>query len=106
MTVELGTTLALSAFVFLSVAGLAWQVGRVEGRLIGVERSVERLHADVGRLRKDTAGLREAVKVILLRLSAKSEETAGFEGPSQERSGQAPEVSGYRWTDEDCLPCS
>ena len=73
MTAELGTILGLSAFVFLSVVGLAWQVGRVEGRLIGVERSVERLHADVGRLRKDTAGLREDVKVILLRLPAKAE---------------------------------
>ena len=106
MTAELGTILGLSAFVFLSVAGLAWQVGRLEGRLIGVERLVERVQADVGRLRGDIAGLREDVKVILLRLPAEPEETAGFGGPSQERSGQAPEVSGYRWAVEDCSPCS
>ena len=105
MTVELGTILGPSAFVFLSVVGLAWCVGRVEERLIGVERLVERVQADVGRLREDIAGLREDVEVILLRLPAKTEETAGFGGPSQERSGQAPEVSGYRWTDEDCSPC-
>lgn len=41
-------------------------MGRVEGRLIGVERSVERLNADMDRLRED-------VKVILRRLPAKAE---------------------------------
>ena len=66
MTAELGTILGLSAFVFLSVVGVAWLVGRVEGRLTGVERSVERLQADID-------GLREDVKVILLRLPAKAE---------------------------------
>ena len=60
MTAELGTILRLSVFVFLSVVGLTWRMGRVEGRLSGVERSVERLQAD-------TDGLREDVKVILLR---------------------------------------
>ena len=73
MTAELGTILGLGAFVLLSVVGVAWLVGRVEGRLIGVERSVERLQADVGRLREDIAGLRENVKAILLRLPAKPE---------------------------------
>lgn len=66
MTAELGTILGLNAFVVLSVVGLAWCVGRVEGRLVGVERSVERLQADMD-------GLREDVKVILLRLPAKAE---------------------------------
>lgn len=49
MTAELGTILGLNAFVILSVVGVAWCVGRVEGRLIGVERSVERLQTDMGR---------------------------------------------------------
>ena len=66
MTAELGTILGLSAFVFLSVAGVAWRMGRVEGRLTGVERSVERIQADID-------GIREDVKVILLRLPAKAE---------------------------------
>ena len=66
MTAELGTILGLNAFVVLSVVGLAWCVGRVEGRLTGVERAVERLQAEV-------AGLREDVRVILLRLPAKAE---------------------------------
>ena len=66
MTVELGTILGLSIPVVLSVVGVAWRLGRVEGRLTGVERSVERLHADMGRLRED-------VKTILLRLPAKAE---------------------------------
>ena len=66
MTAELGTILGLNAFVILSVVVLAWFMGRVEGRLIGVERSVERLHADMDRLRED-------VKVILRRLPAKAE---------------------------------
>ena len=66
MTAELGTILGLSVFVFLSVIGVAWRMGRVEGRLIGVERSVERLQADID-------GLREDVKLILLRLPAKAE---------------------------------
>ena len=66
MSAELGTILGLSIPVVLSVVGVAWRLGRVEGRLIGVERSVERLHADMDRLRED-------VKVILLRLPAKAE---------------------------------
>jgi len=65
MTAELGTILGLNAFVTLSVVGLAWGVRRVEGRLIGVERSVERLQTEM-------AGLREDVKVILRRLPAKA----------------------------------
>ena len=70
MTAELGTILGLSIPVVLSVVGVAWRLGRVEGRLTGVERSVERLQADID-------GLREDVKVILLRLSAKAEKTTG-----------------------------
>ena len=66
MTAELGTILGLSIPVVLSVIGVAWRMGRVEGRLTGVERSVERLQADID-------GLREDVKVILLRLPAKAE---------------------------------
>jgi len=66
VTDEVGTILGLSAFVFLSVAGLAWQAGRVEGRLTGVERSVERLQADMDGLRRD-------VRAIPLRLPAKAE---------------------------------
>ena len=66
MTAELGTILGLSIPVVLSVVGVAWRLGRVEGRLTGVERSVERLQADID-------GLREDVKVILLRLPAKAE---------------------------------
>ena len=66
MTAELGTILGLSIPVVLSVVGVAWRLGRVEGRLTSVERSVERLQADMD-------GLREDVKVILLRLPAKAE---------------------------------
>ena len=66
MTADLGAILGLNAFVVLSVVGLAWCVGRVEGRLIGVERSVERLQADMDRLRGD-------VKAILFRLGTKAE---------------------------------
>lgn len=66
MTAELGTILGLSAFVILSVVGVALCMSRVEGRLIGVEHSVERLQTDVD-------GLREDVKAILLRLPAKAE---------------------------------
>ena len=66
MTAELGTILGLSIPVVLSVVGVAWRLGRVEGRLTGVERSVERLHADMDRLRED-------VKTILLRLPAKTD---------------------------------
>ena len=66
MTAELGTILGLSIPVVLSVVGVAWRLGRVEGRLTGVERSVERLQADIDGLRKD-------VKLILLRLPAKAE---------------------------------
>lgn len=66
MTAELGTTLGLNAFVVLSVVGLAWCVGRIDGRLIGVDRSVERLQ-------DDTHGLREDVKAILLQLPTKAE---------------------------------
>ena len=66
MTAELGAILRLNAFVLPSVVGLAWCVGRVEGQLIGVERSVERLHDDMD-------GLGEDVKAILLRLPAKAE---------------------------------
>ena len=66
MTAELGTILGLSIPVVLSVIGVAWRMGRVEGRLTGVERSVERLQADID-------GLREDVKAILRRLPAKVE---------------------------------
>ena len=66
MTAELGTILGLSIPVVLSVVGVAWRMGRVEGRLTGVERSVERLQTDIDFLRED-------VKVILLRLPAKAE---------------------------------
>ena len=66
MTAELGAILGLNAFVIFSVVVLAWCVGRVEGRLIGVERSVERLQAEM-------AGLRDDVKAILLRLPTKVE---------------------------------
>lgn len=66
MTAELGVILGLSAFVILSVVGLAWRLGRIEGRMAGLEQSVERLHADIDRLRDD-------VKAILLRLPAKPE---------------------------------
>ena len=66
MTAELGTILGLSIPVVLSVIGVAWRMGRVEGRLTSVERSVERLQADMDGLRKD-------VKAILLRLPAKAE---------------------------------
>ena len=66
MTAELGAILGLSIPVVLSVIGVAWRMGRVEGRLSGVEQSVERLQADID-------GLREDVKVILLRLPAKAE---------------------------------
>ncbi len=65
-TAELGTIQGLSALVFLSVVGLAWGVGRVEGRLFRVERSVERLQADMD-------GLRENVRNILVRLPAKAD---------------------------------
>ncbi len=74
MTDELGTPLGLGAFVFLSVVGVARCVGRVKGRLSGVERSVERLRADwrrlrpdMNRLRDDIGRLRSHVEAILLR---------------------------------------
>lgn len=60
MTAELGTILGLSIPLVLSVIGVAWRMGRVEGRMSGIEQSVERLQADIN-------GLRETVKVILLR---------------------------------------
>ncbi len=66
MTAELGTILGLNIPVLLVVIGVAWRMGRVEGRLTGVERSVERLHAEMDRLRED-------VKTILLRLPPKPE---------------------------------
>jgi len=66
MTAELGTILGLSIPVLVAVIGVAWRMGRVEGRLTGVERSVERLHAEMDRLRED-------VKTILLRLPPKPE---------------------------------
>ena len=66
MTAELGTMLGLSIPVVLSVIGVAWRMGCVEGRLSGVARSVERLQADMDRLRND-------VKAILVRLPAKVE---------------------------------
>ncbi len=50
--VELGTTVGLSIPVVLSIVGVAWRVGRVEGRMAGVDRSVERLQVDVGCLRR------------------------------------------------------
>ena len=52
MTTELGTILGLSIPVVLSVVGVAWRMGRVEGRMAGVEQSVERLHVDIDRLRE------------------------------------------------------
>lgn len=73
MSVELGAILGVNALVILSVVGLAWCVGRVEGRLSGVERSVERLQTNTDRLRDDIGRLREDVKAILQRLPAKAE---------------------------------
>lgn len=62
MMADLAATLGLSIFVIFSV--------------VVVERSVERLQADVGRLRGGVNGLREDVKVILLRLPEKPEQAA------------------------------
>ncbi len=62
MMADLAATLGLSIFVIFSV--------------VVVERSVERLQADVGRLRGGVNGLREDVKVILLRLTEKPEQAA------------------------------
>ena len=76
MMADLAATLGLSIFVIFSIVVVAWRMGRVEGRVAGVERSVERLQADVGRLRGGMNGLREDVKVILLRLTEKSEQAA------------------------------
>lgn len=73
MTAELGAILGLSTPVLLAVIGVAWRMGRAEGRLSGVERSVERIQADMERLRDDIDDLREDVKTILLRLPAKVE---------------------------------
>jgi hypothetical protein len=70
VTAELGTILGLSTAVALSVIGVAW---RVEGRLAGVQHSVERLHVDMNRLRDDIEGLRQDVKALLPRLPAKAE---------------------------------
>lgn len=63
MSAELVTILGLSAFLFLVGCGTC--VGRVYGRLIGVERLAERLQAN-------TEGLREDIRAILLRLPDKS----------------------------------
>lgn len=71
--VELGTTVGLSTPVILSVVGAAWLVGRVEGRLSGVERSVGRLEVTIDRLCADIDGLREDGKAVLLRLPANVE---------------------------------
>ncbi len=65
---ELGATLGVSTFVIVSVVGVAWFAGRVDGRLVGVERAVEWLHVDVGRLRNDIGCARSDVEAILLRL--------------------------------------
>ncbi len=73
MTVELGTILGLSISVVLSVVGVAWRMGRVEGGLTGVEQSVERLHVDIDRIRDDMNRLWDDVKAIFLRLPAKAE---------------------------------
>ena len=73
MTVELGTILGLSIPVVLLVVGVAWRMGRVEGRLTGVEQSVERLHVDIDRIRDDMNRLWDDVKAIFLRLPAKAE---------------------------------
>ena len=70
---EFGATLGLSTFVILSVVVVAWRMGRAEGRVAGVERSVERLQADVSGLCSDVNRLREDVEAILLRLPAKVE---------------------------------
>ena len=66
MTAELGAILGLNAFVVLSVVGLAWCVAWVEGKLVGVGRSVERL-------KDNMVGLREDLKTVLLRSSAEAE---------------------------------
>ena len=71
MTDELGTILGLTIPVVLSVVGIEWRMGRVDGRLAGIERSVERVQVDAGRLRRDVNGLRDDVEVILLRSSAR-----------------------------------
>ena len=77
MTAELGTILGPSISVVLSVIGVAWRMGRVEGRLSGVEQSVERLQPGIGRLCDDIDGLRDDAKAILLCLPAKLDEAAG-----------------------------
>ena len=73
MTVELGTILGLSIPVVLSVVGVAWRRGRVEGRLTGVEQSDERLHVDIDRIRDDMNRLWDDVTAVFLRLPAKAE---------------------------------
>ena len=64
MTAELGTILGLSIPVILSVAGVAWRMGRVKGQLPGVEQSPERLHVDVDRLRNDMNCLQDDIDSV------------------------------------------
>ena len=73
MTAEPGAILGLGIPVLFAVIGVAWLLGRVEGRMSGIEQSVERLQADIDRLRDDIDGLREDVKTILLHLPAQVE---------------------------------
>ena len=90
MTAELGTILGLSIPVVLSVIGVAWRMGRVEGRLSGVGAiSVERIQADIHRLRDDIDRLRDDVKAILLRLPAKARIGRWTtRGPTPQRTGK------------------
>ena len=72
MTAELGTILGLSIPVVLSGVGVAWRMGRVEGRLTGVERSVDRLQADRDWLLDSIGRYRDDVRAIIWPLPART----------------------------------
>ena len=72
MTAELGTIIGLSFLVVRSDVDVARRMGRVEGRMAVVGRSLERLPVDMNRLRDDMDRSREDVKAIFLRLPEKA----------------------------------
>ena len=72
MTAELGTILGLSIPVVLSGVGVAWRMGRVEGRLSRADRSVKRLRADRDWLLDSIGRIRDDVNAILWPLPARN----------------------------------
>ena len=72
MTAELGTILGLSIPVVLSGVGVAWRMGRVEGRLSRADRSVKRLRADRDWLLDSIGRFRDHLRTNLWPLPART----------------------------------